>query len=97
MGACVDPAEIQKLAKLSRLKITDETLEETAKSITNVLSLVDQLQAVDTTDVDPMAHPLDATQRLRADTVTEENQREKFQQCAPSVEEGLYLVPKVID
>ena len=93
----MNPSEIQKLAKLARLKITDETVEETAKSITDVLALVDQLQAADTDNTEPMAHPLDATQRLREDEVSEDNQREKYQACAPSTEEGLYLVPKVIE
>ena len=62
-----------------------------------MLNLVDQLQAADTEGVAPMAHPLDATQRLRADEVTEPNQRESFQAIAPASEAGLYLVPKVID
>lgn len=89
--------EIQKLARLARLEITQETIDETAKSITEVLALVDQLQAADTDNVAPMAHPLDAVQILRADEVTESDQREKLQAIAPAVEDGLYLVPKVID
>jgi aspartyl/glutamyl-tRNA(Asn/Gln) amidotransferase subunit C (EC 6.3.5.-) len=93
----VNPSEIEKLANLARLKISDETIEETAKSITEVLALVDQLQAADTQGATPMAHPLDAIQRLRADNITEPNQREKFQQIAPATEDGLYLVPKVIE
>ena len=59
--------------------------------------MVDQLQAVDTRDVEPMANPLDAVQRLRPDIVTEENQREAFQAIAPAVENGLYLVPRVVE
>ncbi|WP_185234959.1 Asp-tRNA(Asn)/Glu-tRNA(Gln) amidotransferase subunit GatC [Teredinibacter franksiae] len=93
----MNPSEIEKLANLARLKISDETIEETAKSITEVLALVDQLQAADTQGATPMAHPLDAIQRLRADNITEPNQREKFQQIAPATEDGLYLVPKVIE
>ena len=93
----MDPSDIQKLAKLARLEINAETVEETAKSITDVLKLVDQLQSADTRDALPMAHPLDAVQYLRADEVTETNQRTQNQQCAPLTEDGLYLVPKVID
>ncbi len=73
------------------------TVDEVAKSITDVLALVDQLQAADTEGVAPMAHPLDATQRLRADQVSEDNRREAFQELAPAAEQGLYLVPKVIE
>ena len=62
-----------------------------------ILELVDQMQAVDTSDIEPMANPLDATQLLRADEVTEGNRRDAFQAIAPAVENGLYLVPKVID
>ncbi|WP_096085268.1 Asp-tRNA(Asn)/Glu-tRNA(Gln) amidotransferase subunit GatC [Agaribacterium haliotis] len=93
----MNPSEIQKIAHLARVHISDDVAEETAKSITEVLGLVDQLQAADTDGVAPMAHPLDAVQRLRADVVTETNVREKMQSIAPATEEGLYLVPKVID
>ncbi len=65
--------------------------------MTAILDMVDQLQAADTADVEPMANPLDATQRLREDTVTEGNRREDFQAIAPAVEDGLYLVPRVIE
>ena len=65
--------------------------------MTAILDMVDQLQAADTGDVQPMANPLDATQRLRADEVTESNRREDFQAIAPAVEDGLYLVPRVIE
>lgn len=93
----MNPSEIEKLARLARLKINDETIEQTANSITEVLALVDQLQAADTADTKPMAHPLDAVQRLRADVITETNQRESFQAIAPATERGLYLVLKVIE
>lgn len=93
----MDRSDILKLANLAKLDISDVALDEVAASISNVLALVDQLQSADTGDVQPMAHPLDATQRLRDDVVTESNQRERFQAIAPATEEGLYLVPKVID
>ncbi len=93
----MDPKDIQKLANLARLTISDDQLDEVATRISNVLALVGQLQAADTDHVSPMAHPLDALQRLRADNVSEENVREAYQAIAPATENGLYLVPKVID
>ena len=93
----MNPSEIEKLANLARLKISKETIGETAKSITDVLALVDQLTAVNTENTPPMAHPLDAVQRLREDEISETDQREAFQAIAPATENGLYLVPKVID
>ena len=67
------------------------------QNLTNILDLVEQMNATDTDGVEPMAHPLDAHQRLRADEVTEKNQREHFQKNAPEVESGLFLVPQVIE
>ena len=93
----MDSSQIKTLAKLAKLDIDDKNIEEVTTSITNVLGLVDQLKAADLDNVEPMAHPLDAVQRLRADTVTEENVREQFQEIAPATEDGLFLVPKVID
>lgn len=93
----MQPEQIEKLARLAKLKISQETLEQTARSINDVLALVDQLQSAETGDITPMAHPLDAIQILREDRVTESDQREKFQRIAPAVEDGLYLVPKVIE
>lgn len=91
------PSEIQKLAELARLEIGDNDAEEVAQRITEVLALVDQLQAADTRDVEPLAHPLDALQRLRPDEVTAEDRREAFQAIAPATKDNLYLVPKVIE
>lgn len=93
----MDRADIAQLAQLARIDISAATVDEVASSITDVLALVDQLQAVDTSGVAPMAHPLDAVQRLRSDVVNEPNQREAFQALAPAAEQGLYLVPKVIE
>lgn len=93
----IDASEIQKVAHLARLSIDDSQVDSTASTISKILELVDQMQNVDTDQVEPMAHPLDATQRLREDTVTEENNREQLQSCAPAVEDGLFLVPKVIE
>ena len=93
----MEPSEIEKLANLAKLNISTDTVDEVAKRITQVLALVDQLQNADTANVAPMAHPLDAVQSLRDDDVTESDQRGRFQEIAPTVEAGLYLVPKVID
>ncbi len=93
----IDASEIQKVAHLARLSIDDNQVDATASTINNILELVDQMQSINTDNVEPMAHPLDAVQRLREDKVTEENNREQLQSCAPAVEDGLFLVPKVIE
>jgi aspartyl-tRNA(Asn)/glutamyl-tRNA(Gln) amidotransferase subunit C len=89
--------DIQKLGQLARLRIEPAEVDDLVAKLSNILSFVDQLQAADTGDVPPMAHPLDQTQRLRPDTVTETDQHELFQRNAARVERGLYLVPKVIE
>lgn len=93
----VDKQTVEKLAELARIAISEETIDQVSDSLGNVLQLVDQLQAVNTQGVAPMAHPLDEVQTLRADEVTESDQREAFLALAPQTEEGLFLVPKVID
>jgi aspartyl-tRNA(Asn)/glutamyl-tRNA(Gln) amidotransferase subunit C len=93
----IEQEEIEKIADLARVRISGQQIGEVTQRITEILGMVDQLQAVDTAGVEPMANPLDATQRLRADEVTEVNQREAFQAIAPAVENGLYLVPIVIE
>jgi aspartyl-tRNA(Asn)/glutamyl-tRNA(Gln) amidotransferase subunit C len=91
------PDDVQKIAHLARLAVTDEEKSSVASDLTNILDLVEQMDKVDTTGVLPMSHPLHMTQRLRPDEVTESDQREKFQSISPSVENGLFLVPKVIE
>lgn len=93
----IDQHEIEKIAQLARIRIADDQVGEVTARIAEILSMVDRLQAVDTAAVEPMANPLDDTQRLRPDAVTEDNRREDFQAIAPAVEDGLYLVPRVID
>ena len=93
----IEQDEIEKIAELARIRIDADHIDDVTRRITDILNMVDQLQAVDTSEVDPMANPLDATQPLRADEVTESNRREAFQAIAPAVENGLYLVPKVIE
>lgn len=82
---------------LARLKLSDEEYAESVKKLSKIVDFVDQLSSVDTTNVLPMAHPVDAAQRLRPDDVTETNDRDHYQQNAPEVVDGLYLVPKVLE
>jgi aspartyl-tRNA(Asn)/glutamyl-tRNA(Gln) amidotransferase subunit C len=91
------PAEVAKIAHLARLAIREEDVSAYARNLSAILELVEQMNAVDTAGVVPMAHPLDMAQRLRADEIGEANQREQFQAIAPRTEAGLYLVPKVIE
>jgi aspartyl-tRNA(Asn)/glutamyl-tRNA(Gln) amidotransferase subunit C len=93
----IDRDEIARIAHLARLEVSDEVATRTAEELTNILDFVGRMNAVDTSDVTPMAHPLDANQRLREDRVTETGRRSEFQAGAPAVENGLYLVPKVIE
>ena len=93
----IERHEIEKLATLARIAIDDSTINEVNERLSSVLALVDQLQAADTTGVSAMSHPMQAIQRLREDEVTELNQREALQTVAPDTENGLFLVPKVIE
>ena len=93
----LDKSDVDKIAHLARINIEEKDTQAYLHNITSILDLVDQMQEVDTSNVEPLAHPMDAIQRLRADDVTEQNQRELLQSVAPAVEEGLFLVPKVID
>ncbi|WHI48338.1 Asp-tRNA(Asn)/Glu-tRNA(Gln) amidotransferase subunit GatC [Microbulbifer sp. JMSA004] len=93
----VDTQTVEKLAELARIAISKETIDEVSNRLGDVLQLVDQLQSTNTDGIAPMAHPLDEVQELRTDTVTETDNREDFLTLAPQTEEGLYLVPKVID
>jgi aspartyl-tRNA(Asn)/glutamyl-tRNA(Gln) amidotransferase subunit C len=88
---------VRKIAHLARLGILDKDIPAYTENLSRILDLVEQMNAVDTRGVEPMAHPLDASQRLRADEVTETDQRDHFQKIAPQVDAGLYLVPKVIE
>lgn len=93
----LDKSEVEKIAHLARLHISESETEEVTTRITDILTLIDQMQSVDTETVEPLAHPQDLVQRLRADEITEENQRDRLQQLAPASEDGLYLVPKVLE
>ncbi|KAB0548128.1 Asp-tRNA(Asn)/Glu-tRNA(Gln) amidotransferase subunit GatC [Pseudomonas argentinensis] len=93
----LERTEVEKIAHLARLGLSDSELPQTTATLNSILGLIDSMQAVDTDGIEPLAHPLETTQRLRADAVTEANQREAYQAIAPAVESGLYLVPKVIE
>jgi len=93
----LDKSEVEKIAHLARIAINEDKIPEYATSLSSILDLVEQMQSTNTDEIEPMAHPLDATQRLRKDAVTESNQRDAYQKIAPTTEDGLYLVPKVID
>ena len=89
--------EVNRIAWLARLAIDSDKTDAYAHDLSGILNFIEQMSAVDTSTASPMAHPLDQAQRLRPDAVTEPDQRALFQQLAPAVEAGLYLVPKVIE
>jgi aspartyl-tRNA(Asn)/glutamyl-tRNA(Gln) amidotransferase subunit C len=93
----LQPEDILGIAHLARLQIDADDVPKYAHELSVILELVERMNAVATSDVEPMAHPLDEAQRLRADEVTETDQRDRFQKIAPQVRDGLYLVPRVID
>lgn len=89
--------DIKRLAYLARIEINDQEAEQALNKLSGILTLIEEMQAVDTKGITPMSHSQDVVQRLREDVVSETNQRALFQQNAPSVDSGLYLVPKVIE
>ena len=93
----LERSDVAKIAHLARLAISEEEIADYTADLGNILDLVAQMDRVDTTQVEPMSHPLHMAQRLRPDVPTEPDQRERFQAIAPLTEEGLYLVPRVIE
>lgn len=93
----LDKSEVEKIAHLARLHVDQGEAEEVTKRISDILGLIDKMQAVDTENIKPLSHPLDAVQRLRKDEVTETDRRDELQNIAPATDAGLYLVPKVIE
>ena len=93
----INNKDVQKIARLARLELSDAQATKFSSELASILQLVEQMKTCDTESIDPMTHPFDAALRLREDAVTEENQRDKFQSIAPATQDGLYLVPKVID
>lgn len=89
--------DINKIAHLARLGLSDDEKTRYNDSLNNILGLIDELQAVNTAGIEPLAHSLDVTQPLRPDVVSEKNQRDAYQKIAPATQDGLYLVPKVIE
>ena len=90
-------AEVEYISRLAAIEVKETEVDDVAAKLSNILDLFSQMQAANTDDVQPMAHPLDQVQRLRSDVITETNQREKLQSVAPATENGLYLVPQVIE
>ena len=91
------PDDVSRLARLARIAIEPEESGAVLDRLNRVLGLIDQMRAVDTAGVEPMAHAVDVVQRVRPDEVREQNQRELYQSVAPAIEDGLYLVPRVIE
>lgn len=90
-------AEVDKIAHLARIALNQADVPKYAENLSNILHLVEQMNLIDTSNILPMAHPLDMAARMRSDAVTEPDQRALFQSIAPQVDVGLYLVPKVIE
>lgn len=93
----IEHADVLRAAHLARISLDDADADRYVGDLTRILNMVDKLKEVDTSGVVPLSHPLDATQPLRPDEVTETNQRDHFQAVAPDVSEGLYLVPRVVE
>jgi aspartyl-tRNA(Asn)/glutamyl-tRNA(Gln) amidotransferase subunit C len=94
----LDLNTVDKIAHLARLALADSERDKYRQELNKILAAIEQINAVDTSHVQPMAHCMDElTQRLRADDISETNQRDRFQAIAPATEAGLYLVPKVIE
>ena len=91
------PDDVRRLARLARIAIDPEESGAVLDRLNRVLGLIEEMRKVDTQGIEPMAHALDLVQRLRSDEVREANQRDAYQSVAPAVDDGLYLVPKVID
>jgi aspartyl-tRNA(Asn)/glutamyl-tRNA(Gln) amidotransferase subunit C len=93
----IRPGEVETIAHLARLAIDESLIPGFIHDLSDVRELIEQMKAVETSGIEPMANPLDAVQRLRPDAVTDSDQRELFQSIAPATENGLYLVPRVIE
>jgi aspartyl-tRNA(Asn)/glutamyl-tRNA(Gln) amidotransferase subunit C len=89
--------DVKRIAKLARIRVNEDEASAYRGQLNGIFSLIEEMQAADTAGVEPMSHAQDLSQRLRPDSVTEPNRREAFQTVAPQTENGLYLVPKVIE
>lgn len=90
-------SDVERIAHLARLEIDERESKVFSDSLSRILALIEDMNAVDTSSIEPMAHPQDVGLRLREDNVTETDRRTEFQQTAPATEDGLYLVPKVVE
>jgi aspartyl-tRNA(Asn)/glutamyl-tRNA(Gln) amidotransferase subunit C len=90
-------ADVKRIAHLARIAVEEDEMPGYLQQLSNILSLVEEMQAIDTTGIEPMAHAQDVMLRLRSDVATEADRRAAYQAVAPQVEAGLYLVPKVIE
>jgi aspartyl-tRNA(Asn)/glutamyl-tRNA(Gln) amidotransferase subunit C len=89
--------DVRNIAHLARLHVSDEAVDQYVDELSSILTLVDQMNQVDSSNIEPLSNPLEAIQRLRPDEVSEGDDRDKFQRIAPDVEAGLYRVPKVLE
>lgn len=90
-------SDIKNVAWLARLAVSEDEISAYQQELDPIIGLVAQMQTVNTETIEPLAHPLDMHARLRPDAITETNQRDKYQQIAPEVDKGYYLVPRVIE
>ena len=97
LAMSLSPEDVSRIALLSRIELSATELETTRDQLNGILGFIEQLQAVDTTGIEPMAHAVDVVQRLRPDVVIETDRRADFQAVAPETEAGLYLVPRVVE
>ena len=93
----ITEVDVKKIARLAKLNLSDTDLHHQTEKLSQILDFIAQMNSIDTSNVEPMSHTLDLSQRLREDAITEPDLRDKFQQIAPMTEAGLYLVPKVIE
>lgn len=89
--------DVRRIAHLARIEVSDAEAQQTLVQLNGIFELIEQMRAVDTAGIEPMSHPLGGSQRLRDDTVTEGDEREACMRNAPASEQGLFLVPKVIE
>ena len=89
--------DIAHLCRLAQLALDEAETHAVETDLESIIAMVDQMQSIDTTGIEPLAHPIEGIQRLRADTITETIDRDRYQAIAPAVEDGLYLVPRVVE
>ncbi len=93
----IDAEQVRRIAHLARIGLAADEADRYIGDLESILTMVERMHAVNTAGVQPLAHPIDVTQRLRPDVVTEADQRESYQSDAPAVANGFYLVPRVVE